>query len=120
MAGLDRMYDSCGFIQQYIKQQIRELYQGVVTASLPPLVDVKCLNCDYKGYRYLYPITYRENEIKKSEEDYIIRLRELIEEYGDDSEVFYIKYQNLLREIIEKKLSFKRFFEVLDWEHKES
>ena len=28
MAGLDRMYDICGFIQQYIEQKIRELLEA--------------------------------------------------------------------------------------------
>ncbi len=36
MAGLDRMYDACGFIQQYIKQQIRELLEDPMNEYQDP------------------------------------------------------------------------------------
>ncbi|MBA7603329.1 hypothetical protein ES703_10436 [subsurface metagenome] len=105
----------------YCPKCSRKLYKphGIIIPSLPPQVDVRCLNCNYKGYRFLYPIKYKEYEIKLSEEDYIKKLRELIEKYGNDSEVIDDEYINLLKEIIKKELGFKRFFDVSKREYKD-
>lgn len=39
----------------YCPQCSRKLYspEGIIAPSLPPQMEVRCLNCDYKGYRII-------------------------------------------------------------------
>lgn len=50
----------------YCPQCSRKLFspKGIIALSLPPKMEVRCLNCDYKGYRIIIN-DYEKYFIKK-------------------------------------------------------
>ena len=70
MAGLDRMFDACGYIQQYIEQKIRELLEEPMNEYQDPnwvqatlLFEQNVIPCESYIMDDLYDLARESNNI---------------------------------------------------------